>query len=97
MSGGSNDCLQAVLCGAGYSTRPGRLNFDAMPDMPAHPKHCDGVNTPSRFDGIPIANSAQGKISFLVGVEPQDEWQIRNALLRKSRLTEYQHVSRLPV
>jgi len=48
-------------------------------------------------DGIPIANSVQGKISFLVDVEPQDEWQIRNALLRKSRLTEYQHVSRLQV
>ncbi len=48
-------------------------------------------------DGIPIANSAQDKVSFLVDVEPQDEWQIRNALLRKSRLTEYQHVPRLPV
>jgi ATP-dependent Lhr-like helicase len=48
-------------------------------------------------DGIPIANSAQGKISFLVHVEPQDEWQIRNVLLRKSRLTEYQHTPRLPV
>jgi len=48
-------------------------------------------------DGIPIANSAQGKISFLVSVEPQDEWQIRNALLRKSKLTEYQHMPRLPV
>ena len=47
--------------------------------------------------GIPIANSAQGKISFLVGVEPEDEWQIRNALLRKSKLTEYQHMPRLPV
>ena len=42
-------------------------------------------------DGIPIANSAQGKISFLERVEPQDEWQIRNALLRKSTLTAYQH------
>jgi len=48
-------------------------------------------------DGIPIANNAQGKISFLVNIEPEDEWQIRNALLRKSRLTEYQHVPRLPV
>ncbi len=81
----------------GLFNPPRTFEFDAMPDMPAHPKHCDGVNAPSRFDGIPIANSAQGKISFLAGVEPQDEWQIRNALLRKSRLTEYQHVSRLPV
>ncbi len=48
-------------------------------------------------DGIPIANSAQGKISFLEHVELQDEWQIRNALLRKSTLTAYQHTSRLPV
>ena len=48
-------------------------------------------------DGIPIANSAQGKISFLVDVKPEDEWQIRNALLRISRLTEYQHMPRLPV
>jgi ATP-dependent Lhr-like helicase len=42
-------------------------------------------------DGIPIANSAQGKISLLERVEPQDEWQIRNMLLRKSTLTAYQH------
>ena len=48
-------------------------------------------------DGIPIANSAQGKISFLVNVEPQDEWRIRNALLLNSRLTEYQHTPHLPV
>jgi ATP-dependent Lhr-like helicase len=48
-------------------------------------------------DGIPIANSAQGKISFLERVEPEDEWQIRNVLLRKSRLTEYPHIPRLPV
>ncbi|HEY5140227.1 MAG TPA: hypothetical protein VIJ25_13060, partial [Methylococcales bacterium] len=48
-------------------------------------------------DGIPIANSAQGKISFLVNVEPQDEWQIRNALLSRSRLTEYEHKPHLPV
>lgn len=34
-------------------------------------------------DGIPIANSMQGKISFLERVEPQDEWEISNALLRK--------------
>jgi ATP-dependent Lhr-like helicase len=47
-------------------------------------------------DGIPIANSAQGKVSFIVSVEPQDEWQIRNTLLRKSRLTEYQHTHRVP-
>ena len=50
-------------------------------------------------DGIPIANSSQGKISFLVDVdaEPQNEWQIRNALLRKSTLTNYRHMTRLPV
>jgi ATP-dependent Lhr-like helicase len=47
-------------------------------------------------DGIPIAHSAQGKISFLVNVEPGEEWQIRNALLRKSRLTAYQHSPKLP-
>ena len=75
----------------------------------ADPLNLTGVVTPGQRvpsqpgqrilyrDGIPIANSAQGKISFLVNVEPQDEWQIRNALLRKSRLTEYQHVARLPV
>jgi ATP-dependent Lhr-like helicase len=48
-------------------------------------------------DGIPIANSAQGKISFLVSIEPEDEWQIRNALLRKPTLTAYRHTPRLPV
>ncbi|MDD2660935.1 MAG: DEAD/DEAH box helicase [Methylococcales bacterium] len=48
-------------------------------------------------DGIPIANSVQGKISFLVDVEPEDEWQIRHALLRKSRLAEYRHTPGLPV
>ena len=48
-------------------------------------------------DGIPIANSVQGNINFLVPVELQDEWQIRNALLRKSMLTEYRHTPRLLV
>jgi ATP-dependent Lhr-like helicase len=46
-------------------------------------------------DGIPIANSAQGKISFLERVELHDDWQIRNALLRNPKLTVYQHTSRL--
>ena len=32
-----------------------------------------------------------------VDVKPEDEWQIRNALLRISRLTEYQHMPRLLV
>ncbi len=69
----------------------------------ADPLNLTGVITPGQRvpsqpgqrilyrDGIPIANSAQGKISFLESVEPQDEWQIRNALLRKSTLTAYQH------
>ena len=35
--------------GSGYSTRPGRLNSGAMPDMPSSPKRYDGVHTPSRF------------------------------------------------
>ena len=48
-------------------------------------------------DGTPIANSAQGKISFLISVEPEDEWQIRHALQRKSSLTEYRHTPSLPV
>ena len=40
-------------------------------------------------DGIPIAHSAQGKISFLVPIEPQDEWQTRNVLLRKVALNTH--------
>ncbi|MFA5923912.1 MAG: DEAD/DEAH box helicase [Methylococcaceae bacterium] len=75
----------------------------------ADPLNLTGVVTPGQRipsqpgqrilyrDGIPIANSAQGKISFLVSVEPEDEWQITNALLRKSTLTIYQHSPRLPV
>jgi ATP-dependent Lhr-like helicase len=34
-------------------------------------------------DGIPMAIGAQGKISFLADIEPQDEWQLKNALLRR--------------
>ncbi|MEI6068626.1 MAG: DEAD/DEAH box helicase [Methylococcaceae bacterium] len=48
-------------------------------------------------DGIPVANSVKGNINFLVPVEQQDEWQIRNALLRKPKLTEYRHTPRLLV
>lgn len=39
-------------------------------------------------DGIPIATGAHDKISFLMPVEAQDEWQIRNALLRKRTLMD---------
>jgi len=75
----------------------------------ADPLNLTGVVTPGQRvpsqpgqrilyrDGIPIANSAQDKISFLVPVEPQDEWQIRNALLRKPTLTAYRHTPRLPI
>ncbi|MGR8934924.1 MAG: DEAD/DEAH box helicase [Gammaproteobacteria bacterium] len=34
-------------------------------------------------DGVPVAVNAQGKVSFLTDVAPQEEWQIRTALLRK--------------
>ena len=34
-------------------------------------------------DGVPIAHGAQGKVSFLVPVAPEDEWHYKNALLRK--------------
>jgi ATP-dependent Lhr-like helicase len=34
-------------------------------------------------DGIPMAIGAQGKIDFLEDIEPQDEWSLRNALLRR--------------
>jgi hypothetical protein len=38
------------LRGAGYSTRPKHLNYDAISNMPRpYTKQCNGVNTPSRF------------------------------------------------
>jgi len=37
-----------LVRGAGYSTRPGRLNYGEIAYMPT-PKRCDGVHTPSRF------------------------------------------------
>jgi ATP-dependent helicase Lhr and Lhr-like helicase len=67
----------------------------------ADPLNLTGVVTPGQCalsqsgqrilyrECISIANSAQGKISFLIDVESKDEWQIRNTLLRKSRVTEY--------
>jgi len=37
-------------------------------------------------DGVPIAFSVQGKVSYLQDVDEQVEWQIRNTLLRNTRL-----------
>jgi ATP-dependent Lhr-like helicase len=34
-------------------------------------------------DGVPTAIGAQGKINFLEDIEPQDQWQLKNALLRR--------------
>lgn len=33
-------------------------------------------------DGVPIAINVQGKVSFMTDIEPQEEWRVRNALLR---------------
>jgi ATP-dependent helicase Lhr and Lhr-like helicase len=86
-------------------SRPG----DLIAISAADPLNLTGLVTPGQRvpsqpgqrilyrDGIPIANSAQDKVSFLVSIEPQDKWEIRNALLRKSNLTNYQHMLRLPV
>jgi len=34
-------------------------------------------------DGVPMAIGAQGKINFLEDIEPQDQWQLKTALLRR--------------
>jgi ATP-dependent Lhr-like helicase len=61
----------------------------------ADPLNLSGIVTPGRRvtlqqshrllyrDGVPIALSAQREITLLETIDPREEWQVRNALLRK--------------
>lgn len=72
---------------------------DLMAISAADPLNLTGVITPGQRiptqaghrllyrDGIPIAISVQDKVSFLVSIEAREEWQIKNALLRKPKFT----------
>ncbi len=48
-------------------------------------------------DGVPIASSAGNEITLLAFVEPKDEWQIRNLLLRKHNPSAFHTTPRRPV
>ncbi|NNF95999.1 MAG: hypothetical protein HKM94_03615, partial [Halobacteria archaeon] len=48
-------------------------------------------------DGVPIASSAGKQITFLETIDPNDEWRIRNLLLRKHNPTAFHTSPRQPV
>jgi ATP-dependent Lhr-like helicase len=48
-------------------------------------------------DGVPIALSAQREITLLETIDPREEWQVRNALLRKPHPSALHPPPRRPV
>jgi ATP-dependent Lhr-like helicase len=48
-------------------------------------------------DGVPIASSAGNEITLHASIEPNDEWQIRNLLLRKHNPSAFHATPRRPV
>jgi ATP-dependent Lhr-like helicase len=48
-------------------------------------------------DGVPIATSAGNNITLLENIDPSDEWQIRNLLLRKHNPSTFHAPPRRPV
>ncbi len=48
-------------------------------------------------DGVPIASSTGKQITFLATIDPNDEWQIRNLLLRKHNPMAFHASPRRPV
>ena len=48
-------------------------------------------------DGVPIASSAGNNITLLETIDPSDEWQIRNLLLRKHNPSAFHAPPRRPV
>jgi ATP-dependent Lhr-like helicase len=48
-------------------------------------------------DGVPIASSAGKQVTFLQTIDPDEEWQIRNLLLRKHNPMAFHASPRRPV
>jgi ATP-dependent Lhr-like helicase len=48
-------------------------------------------------DGVPIASSAGNNVTLLEAIEPDNEWQIRNLLLRKHNPSAFHAPPRRPV
>jgi ATP-dependent Lhr-like helicase len=48
-------------------------------------------------DGVPIATSAGNNVTLLVTIDPSNEWQIRNLLLRKHNPSAFHTTPRRPV